>query len=324
MDGVAIWDAAAFAKYEISGPGAEAWLAALLAGRMPKPGQVRLAPMLRTDGRLMGDLTLMRVAEDRWWIAGSYYLQAWHMRWFAATLPASGVVLSNISDATPALVLAGPRSGELLAALGGDPGLRFMAVAAMDVAMAPTTVARVSLSGELSYEIHADAAYIPSIYRAAKTLGAEWGIRDMGYRAMLSMRLEKGFGIWSRDYSPDYTAGMSGLDRFVDFERADFTGRDAALAERDVPPARRLALLEIAATDSDANGYEPIWSGAQLVGFVTSGGYGHRTGKSLALAYLDRGLPADTTLTTDLLGERRAATLLAGAAYDPAGTRMRA
>jgi dimethylglycine dehydrogenase len=196
-----------------------------------------------------------------------------------------------------------------------------MGARAMDVGLAPAVVVRVSLTGERSYEIHAEHAYLPALYRAAKR--AVTGVRDVGTRAMLSLRLEKGLGVWSREFSPDYTAAESGLDRFVDFARVGFVGREAALREREAPPARRLALLRVDAADSDANGYEPLWAGDRLAGFVTSGGFGHRVGASLALGYVDRGIGAEAELAVDLLGERRAAKVLGGPAFDPAGLRMR-
>jgi dimethylglycine dehydrogenase len=326
-DGVGIWDAA-FGKYAVSGPAAEAWLARLLAGRVPAAGEVRLAPMLREDGRLMGDLTVMRPDAGTWWIAGSYYLQTWHQRWFNAHLPETGVTLRNISDTTPTLVLIGPLARDVLRALGGDDcdnaSLPFMAVRRMELAGAPAVVARVCLSGELSYELHADAAYLATIYRAAKAAGAAMGIRDIGYRAMQSMRLEKAFGIWSREYSADLTPGETGLDRFVDFRRGGFIGYDAAAGARGSKPARRLALLQVDADDADATGLEPLWDGARLAGYVTSGGFGHRIGRSLALAYIDAAIAPGTVLATDLRGERRSVVVLDGAAYDPGGARMRA
>lgn len=322
-DAVGIWDAAAFGKYEIAGPGAYDWLLWLLACKIPAPGHIALAPMLRDDGKLMGDFTLMCLEQDRYWLVGSYYLQSWHMRWFQDHLPEHGVSIRNISDLTPALTLAGPRSRDLLVALGGDPSLNFLGVGAMDIASAPATVARISLSGELGFEVHAEAPCIRSIYRAAKNLGKQFGIRDIGFRSMLSMRLEKGFGIWSREFSPDYTPAMSGLDQFIDFNKADFVGRAATLAERDSPPQRSLKLLQVEAADSDANGFEPIWRDNLLVGFVTSGGYGYRTGKSLALGYVDAEVEPTEPLFIDLLGERRSAQILSEPPYDPAGERMR-
>jgi dimethylglycine dehydrogenase len=245
------------------------------------------------------------------------------MRWFMSQLPERGVTIRNISDETPALALIGPDSRGLLERLSGsdcsNEALPLMALRQMEVALAPACVVRMSISGELGYEIHANSAYVAAIYHAAKRLGA----RDIGFRAILSMRLEKSFGIWGREYSPDYSPGMAGMDRFIDYGRDGFIGRDAALAERDRPASRRLALFRVDASDSDANGFEPIWAADRLVGFVTSGGYGHRVGESLALGYIDRDIVPDSSLTTELLGERRSVTLLDVPAYDPTGARMR-
>jgi dimethylglycine dehydrogenase len=327
---VAVWDAAAFAKYEVTGPAAESWLDRLLASRLPRPGRVALAPMLRHDGRLMGDLTVGRLAPDRFWVMGSYYLQAWYSRWFSSSLPASGVELRNISDAMPGLALIGPHSRLLLERLSGrdcsNTAFPFMRIRPLETALAPAHVARLSVAGELGYEIHAEAAYLPAIFAAVMRCGADLGVRPVGFRAVLSLRLEKGFGIWSREYSPDCTPRMSGLDRFVDYAKPDFIGRDAAIAERESPPTRRLVAFSIDAGDSDASGHEPIWRGDTLVGFVTSGGYGHTVGQSLALAYVDSEYIDYSAggFEVELLGERRRATLLERPAYDPAGLRMRA
>jgi dimethylglycine dehydrogenase len=201
-----------------------------------------------------------------------------------------------------------------------------MRIRPLETALAPAHVARLSVAGELGYEIHAEAAYLPAIFAAVMRCGADLGVRPVGFRAVLSLRLEKGFGIWSREYSPDYTPRMSGLDRFVDYAKPDFIGRDAAIAERESPPTRRLVAFSIDAGDSDASGHEPIWRGDTLVGFVTSGGYGHTVGQSLALAYVDSEYIDYSAggFEVELLGERRRATLLERPAYDPAGLRMRA
>lgn len=328
-ESVGLWDAAAFAKYEIRGPGARHWLDRLLAGKIPAPGRVRLCPMLAESGQLMGDMTLACLDEDRFWLIGSYGLQAWHLRWFQGRPLPKDTTLANLSDATCVIALMGPESRALLAMLTdddcGNEALPFMHVKSMDVARAPATVARLAFCGELGYEIHCSAAYAATVYDAALRFGAALGIRPVGIRALLSMRLEKSFGIWSREYSPDYTAAESGLDRFIDFTKPEFAGREAALRERAAPPGRRLVTLAVDAGDADAAGYEPIWHGRDLAGFVTSGGYGHAVGTSLAMGYLKAEfLGRHEEYGIDLLGERRPARVLQVPAYDPKGARLRA
>jgi dimethylglycine dehydrogenase len=161
---------------------------------------------------------------------------------------------------------------------------------------------------------------LDAVQEAAEGLG----LRHIGMYALNSLRLEKGYGVWSREFSRDYTPRMCGLDRFVAYDKPDFLGREAALRDRAAAPARRLVLLRVDAPDADAAGYEPLWQGGRIVGFVTSGGYGHCTGASLALGYLDASVPdAEPGLSVSILGERRNCRILGEPPIDPAGTRMR-
>jgi len=325
---VAVLDISSFAKYEVRGPRAAQALNHLLAGRLPSVGRVRLTPMLAHSGRLMGDLVTMRLAEDHFRLSGSGYLQTWHMRWFTEHLQGEGVDVRNITDSCGGLALIGPRSRALLSHLAGaDLGnavLPFMALSRMDLGFAPAWVARLSVSGELGYEIHVDTPYLSALYAAVARVSGEFGALNIGMYALNSLRLEKCFGIWSREYSRDYTARMSGLDRFVDYGKADFIGREAALDDRARTPGQRLVTLAVEATDADASGYEPIWSGPKRVGFVTSGGYGHCAELSLAMGYVQASVTDEQEdLSVTILGERRKCRILQCAAVDPDGARMR-
>jgi dimethylglycine dehydrogenase len=223
----------------------------------------------------------------------------------------------------------GPQSRALLEFLVqqvcGTDRLPFMHLRPMQVAGATVIVARLAFCGELGFEIHCSATEAAAVYALALREGARFGLRPVGVRALLSLRLEKSFGIWSREYSPDYTAKQSGLDRFVDFTKQAFVGREAVLAERAAAPDRKLVTLELDAVDADAQGYEPIWCDAKLAGFVTSGGYGHTVDRSLAMGYLQAPYIGQVEgFSIDLLGERRAARVLLAPAHDPTGSRMRA
>ncbi|MDX8356498.1 GcvT family protein [Sphingopyxis terrae] len=328
-DSVGVLDASSFAKYEVRGPRAAEALDRILANKLPAVGRARLEPLLSESGRLMGDLTAMRLADDHFMLFGSGYLQQWHSRWFEQHLPGDGVEFSNVTDALGGLHIVGPQARAVLQALtrtdvsaGAFPNF---AVRTLDVGLVPALVARMSLSGELSYEIYAPANQIRTIYGAILEAGKAFGIVDFGIHALNSMRLEKSIGIWSREFSRDYSAGASGLDRFVAFDKGDFIGRAAALEERETPSARVLATFCVDATDADAAGYEPIWHKGQYAGFVTSGGYGHRVGHSIAMGYIDRTALSDGEgFEVSVLGERRRASLLTEAAYDPTGSRARA
>lgn len=319
-------DISAFSRFEVTGAGAEAWLDRIMASRLPGPGRARLAPMLGADGRLKGDLTVFNWGDGTWWIMGSYYLREWHMRWFDDHMDPD-VEVRDISDATVGFSVSGPNSLKVLERLTDGPvgDLPFMGCGTFDIGLYRCKVGRLSVTGELGYEIHCTAAEHIGLRRILLEAGAELGLREVGFNALLSLRLEKSFGIWSAEFTQGYTPGQTGMDRWIAWDKGDFIGRDAALAERDGDgPAQVIVTLEIDAEDADASGFEPVWKDGQRVGFVTSGGYGHTIGKSLALAMVNRDTAAEgTALTTHIVGVERAARVIAPSPYDPTGKAMR-
>ncbi len=324
-----LFETGIYARYEVSGPGAEKWLDHMLSSRLPAVGRIRLAPMLNPAGKLMGDLTVTRLADDRFWLVGSYFLQEWHLRWFREHLPKTGVRIENLSESWLGFSLSGPRSRDILAALTGadvsNSALPFLSCQNMNVGMTQAVVARISLTGEMGYEISVPAIQQRSLWFALCKAGEPFGLRQIGLRALDSLRFEKAYGSWGTEFAQSYTPGMSGLDHFVAFDKGDFIGRDAAAREQESGASQKLVLLEIEATDADAAGYEPIWSAGHRVGFVSSGGYGHHVGMSLALAYVDREVAEpETPLNVHIVGEERAARVLEHAPYDPAGKKLRA
>ena len=322
-------DTGVYARYEVSGPGAKGYLDRLLASRLPEVGRVRLAPMLAPSGRLMGDLSVTCLAPDQYWIVGSYYLQEWHLRWFREHLPASGVTLRNLSDEWMGFSLSGPGSRELLSRLVpddlSDAALPFMAAQRRQVGLADAVIARLSLTGELGYEINVRAAAMRGVWHDLMTLGREHGLRPVGMRAQDCLRLEKGYGIWSCEFSASNTPSQCGLARYVDYDKAGFIGREAALIDRESPPDDRLVLLGLPpGVDADVAGYEPIRANGERVGYTTSGAYGHHVDRSLALAYVARSaLEAGAVLSVDLIGTPVAAEVLHTPPYDPSGSRLR-
>jgi len=338
-----LWETAIYARYEVSGPGAAAWLDGVLASKMPAVGRARLATMLKPNGCLMGDLSLSRLGPDRFWLVGSYYLQEWHSRWLLSLLPSDGSVsFSNLSDRVMGFSLSGPKAREILTTLCGPDGeqklsnkaLPFMGVTTMDVGpCADAVVARISLTGEMGYEVTVPTVQHAALWRSLVQAGEPLGMRQIGNKALESLRHEKGYGIWSTEFTQEYTAAMSGLDRFVDFDKpVEFVGKAAALRERDQqPPAQRLVQLTVDAPDADARMLDPVWLDGRLVGSVTSGSYGHHVQQSLALAYLDSdivaraaaGNGADLDLSVHIVGEPRKCRILSEAPYDPKGKRLR-
>jgi len=322
------YEIAQYARYEVTGPNARAWLDRLVSSRLPEPGRIRLAPMLNHRGHLMGDLSVTSIDGERFWLTGSYYLQDWHMRWFRQQMAPSGVHVRNITEDWMGFVVSGPASRAVLGALAdadvSNDGFPFLAVREMGVGSARAVVGRISLTGELGYEIVVPPSRHRTLLRELEEAGAGHGLRLIGDRAAESLRLEKGYGIWSTEYRQDCTPGQSGLDRYVAFDKGDFVGLDAALAERARGPDRRLVLLEVDALDADASTDEGIWTGDRRVGYVTSGAYGHHVEKSLALAYLDTGVAqAASEVTIFVVGDPRPARVLPEPPYDPRGTRIR-
>jgi dimethylglycine dehydrogenase len=322
------YEIAQYARYEVSGPGAEAWLDRLVASRIPATGQIRLAPMLNHAGRLMGDLSVSRLDDDVFWLTASYYLQEWHQRWFHQQLPGHDVDVRNITDQWMGFSVSGPESRAILERLVHDDvsheAFGFLTVRRMDVGNAQAVVGRISLTGELGYEIVVPVNQHRALLQDLREAGAPSGLRLIGDRAIDSLRLEKGYGIWSAEFTQAYTPAMSGLDRYVAFDKGDFIGAEAAREERSQAVSQQLVLLEVDATDADAARDDGIWIGERRVGFVTSGAYGHHVGKSLALAYLDRDVvETNAEVTVFVVGEPRTARILPETPQDPKGANLR-
>ncbi|MEK9625938.1 MAG: FAD-dependent oxidoreductase [Gammaproteobacteria bacterium] len=327
-ENVGLLDISGFSRYEISGPNAETWLRKIICGRLPAPGRARLAPLLAPSGRLKGDLTAFNWGDGRWWLMGSYYLRNWHMRWFHDHRD-EGVTVQDISDITVGFGLAGPKSRDVLALLThqdvSDGALPFMGCDTIDIGLIRAQVGRLSVCGELGYEINCHASEHITLRNLLLEAGVDFEMREFGFYAMNSLRLEKSFGIWNAEFTQDRTPAVTGMDRWIDWTRDDFIGHQAAAKEKSAgTPSQTLVTFEIDAEDADASGYEPVWQDDQRVGFVTSGGYGHYTGKSLAMGLLRSDCAqADTSLAIDVVGKRRTATVLSEAAWDPLGKKMR-
>ena len=325
-NGVGLLDISGFSRFEVTGEGAETWLNTIFATKLPKPGRSRLAVALGDDGRLKGDLTLFNWGDGTWWIMGSYYLRTWHMRWFNDHM-GEGVTIRDLGDEVAGFSLSGPKSREVIAELSeGAAKLSFMGCGDFDIGMLRCKVGRLSVSGELGYEIHCRMGDHITLRRTLLSAGADAGIIEYGFNAMLSLRLEKSYGIWSAEFTQGYTPGMTAMDRWIDWDKPGFVGREAALAERDGNgPAQVQVTLEVDAVDADASGYEPVWKDGEKVGFVTSGGYGHTTGKSLAMALVNVDCAqAGSALSVHIVGNERAAKVIAPSPYDPQGIALRA
>jgi dimethylglycine dehydrogenase len=325
---VGIYETTNYGKYEVSGRGARAWLDRVLACRIPQPGRIALAPMLNPAGRIVGDLSLACLAADRYLLVGSGFAEEFHLRWFLAQEPPADVFVRSAASTLAGFSIAGPNARTLLQRLVRDdlsPGaFRFFQVRETAVGYAPAILSRAGFTGELGYEIWTTPDYLAALYDDLWDAGRELGLTHFGGRALSSLRLEKGYGSFNKDFRPDYTAAETGLDRFIDFSKPEFTGRAAALAERAAGPKRRFVVFEVDALDAEVVGYESLMKDGAAVGYVTSGAYGHCVQRSLAAGYVPRELARDgARFEIDILGEMRAATVRLAPLYDPQGLRLR-
>jgi len=325
---VGIYETTNYGKYEVTGRGARAWLDRVFACRIPKVGCLRLAPMLSPAGRIIGDLSIACLAEDRYMLAGSGFAEEFHMRWFWQAEPPADVFVRSAAATLTGVSIAGPRSRELVQRLVRDDvsssAFRLFHVKETALGFAPCILTRAGFTGELGYEIWATPDYFASLYDDIWNAGRDLGLQHFGGRALSSLRLEKGYGSFNKDFRPDYTACETGLDRFVDFAKPDFVGRDAALAERKAGPKRRFVVMEVEARDADVIGYESIMKNGAAVGYVTSGAYGHCVGKSLAAGYVPAALARDgERFEIDILGDVCAATIRLEPLHDSKGLRLR-
>ena len=325
---VGIYETTNYGKYEITGRGARAWLDRVFASRIPRPGRLALAPMLNAAGRIVGDLSIACLAEDRFLIIGSGFAEEFHLRWFSLADVPADVFVRSAASTLAGVSIAGPRSRELVQRLTDTElsagAFRLFQVAETAVGLAPAILTRAGFTGELGYEIWTTPDYFATLYEELRAAGADLGLVHFGGRALSSLRLEKAYGSFNKDFRPDYTPGETGLDRYVDFGKSDFTGRAAALAERTAGTRRRFVVMEVADTDVEVVGFESILKDGAAVGYVTSGAYGHCIGKSLAAGYIPAALVKEgARFEIDILGEMRTATVRLQPLYDPESIRLR-
>ena len=321
---VGLLDMTSFAKFEVRGPGAEAFLDRLVANRLPQtPGGIALAHMLTPRGGIFAEATITRRGEDRFYLVSAAAAEMHDLDWLERHAPSDGsVVIENLTGRNGALLLTGPRAREVLGRIT-DADLTnstFPWRTAREIGVGYTNVLalRMSYAGELGWELHHPIEQQLALYDAVMRAGSEFGIARFGFRALDSLRLEKAYRAWGSDLGAEVSPLAAGLERFVRLAKGDFIGRDALLAERNRGLSHRLVPLAVEAADADAFGNHAVFHDGRIAGIVTSGGYGHWVRRSLAIAYLEAaGAAPDTALQVEILGERRAARVLAEPAYDP-------
>ncbi|MBV8472517.1 MAG: FAD-dependent oxidoreductase [Hyphomicrobiales bacterium] len=330
-ENVGLQDMSAFAKFEVSGRGAEAWLNATLTNRVPSAaGRVTLTYLLTRRGGVRAEFTLTRLGPERFYLVSAGALESHDYDSLQKLAPTDGSVrIDKVTTQYGVLVLAGPRSREALAKVAdidvSNKAFPWLTARPMSVGAAGLLALRVNFVGELGYELHHPIEMQNYVFDRLMEAGAEFGIKPFGIRAMDSLRLEKSYKLVGRELSIEYAALESGLERFVDFGKGDFLGREALLAWREKGFANRLVILEVhGVADADARGSEPVSRDGVSVGRTTSGGYGWRTGKSLALAMVrpDCAAPG-TELEIRVLGEARRAVVIPESPFDPDNKALR-
>jgi dimethylglycine dehydrogenase len=328
---VGILDLSGFAKYDVAGPDAEAFLNRLCANRMPtRTGGIVLAHILSVNGRILGEVTVTRFADDRFYLlsaAGAELRDLDHLT--QGRLDNEDVTISNVTDDRGVLVLAGPKARDVLAQLTdadlSNVSFRWLTGQEITIAGKPVRALRVNYFGELGWELHPAMQDLPAIYEAIWKAGRAYGIADFGLYAVNSLRIEKAYRGWGAELTNEVTMIDADMQRFLKLDKADFTGKAATLAQNNDKRTLQIVYFEVAAIDSDVRGNEPIFSGERCVGLTTSGGYGHYTKKSLGFGYVPPALAAPgSKLEVALLGTCCALNILTDPAYDPANERLRA
>ena len=330
---VGLSEASNFAKYKVSGPGSAEWLQGLFTNALPKVGRTNLTAMLNPQGRIEGEFSVSRIGPDEFFLFGSQAAEVHHPRWFLAHLPENSQIRFEVlALSMVGLTVAGPHARDVLQKLT-DTSLAttdfpFMAFRQVDLGMAPVWLSRMTYTGDLGYEIWVQPEYQRSLFDLIWEAGQEFGIGLFGFRALITMRLEKSFGTWYREYRPIYTPLEAGMDRVLRFDH-QFIGREAVEAEIAAGgPKRKLVMFEVDVDPerpADVLGDEPVWHNGAVVGWVTSGGYAHYSGVSLALGYIPTELAdAPGGFEIEIIGRRRPATLRHEPTLDPSGSRMRA
>ena len=326
-------EASNFAKYKVSGPGSAAWLQGLFTNALPKIGRTVLTAMLNPQGRIEGEFSVSRIGEEEFFLFGSQAAEVHHPRWFLAHLPeGSPIRFETLSLSMVGLTVAGPRSRDVLQKLT-DTSLAtkdfpFMSFRRVNIGMAPVWLSRMTYTGDLGYEIWIAPEYQRYLFDLIWDAGKEFDMRMFGFRALITMRLEKNFGTWYREFRPIYTPLESGMERAMKFDH-EFIGRAAVEAEMKTGPARKLVMFRVDVDKdkpADVLGDEPVFHNGEVVGWITSGGYAHYSGVSLALGYIPAALAAEGTtgFEIEIIGNMRPAHLQLEPVLDPSGSRMRA
>ena len=328
---VAVLDLPGFTKFEVTGPGAATWIDGMITGVLPKEGRTALNYFLAPTGGIVTEMTVTNLGNGKYWLISAASGERHDLHWLEAHAPTDGSVhIANETARYGTLILVGPRSRDVLAKLTSadlsNSAFPWLSVRTIEIGYTKALAFRVNYVGELGWELHIPAEHVASIYELLFEAGAEFGIADFGLYAMDSLRLEKCYRSWKADLTTDYTPYMASLDRFVKLDKAGgFIGQAALKQWVEKGPPERFVPLIVDAADADASAVSIVYHGDEVVGLVTSGGFGYRINQSIALAYVRTDLAVSgQELTIEILGERKRAVVGVEPLYDPANARLRA
>lgn len=335
-DNVGLLDMGGFTKYDVKGQGCAAWLDGLIAGKLPKTGRLSLSYFCSEDGGIWSEMTLTRIADEHFLLISAAAAK-WHdFQWLEDHLPDNhSIALKDVSNDYGTLVIAGPRSRDVLQQLTNadlsNDSFRWLTFQELNMAGIEVRALRVNFVGELGWELHVKIEDHLALYDALSKAGESFDMKDFGMYAMESMRLEKSYRGWKSDLDHEYSPLRSGLDRFVDLDKPAFIGKSALVEENSRPLADVFATFVLdtyneseLVNSTDALYGCPVFSGDQNIGYITSGGYGHRIGKSVALGYVKPEFAiADTEVEISVLGIKRSAKVVNESPYDSENIALR-
>ncbi|TRD00672.1 FAD-dependent oxidoreductase [Mesorhizobium sp. WSM4303] len=328
-DAAGILDLPGFSRFNLEGPGAAEWLALQVTGLVPKPGRIGLVYFADDKGRIVTEMSVVRHAEEQMTLITAAVAQ-WHdFECLKLRMPRDAAfTLTDRTEDYSTQILAGPNSREILAEVcDADLSLPWLTHQETTIADRWAKLVRVSFAGELGWEIHTKVEDTAAIFDAVWAAGQKHGLKPFGMYALDSLRLEKGYRTWKGDLSTDYTILQGGLERFVKWDKPDFRGKAALQNEKQQGVKKRFVTLVVENPgDCDAPSVSTLWHDGKIVGETTSGGWGHRIDKSIALGMLRADLAEpDTAIEIEIFGDRfKAVVQKDEPLWDPKNERLRA
>ena len=326
-DAAGILDLPGFSRFRLRGPGARDWLSTLITGVVPKPGRVGLGYFADDAGRIVTEMSIIAHEEDTFVLITAAVAQSHDFEWLLRHRPAgAGFTLQDATEELACQILTGPNSRDILAEVcGADLSLPWLTHQSTEIAGRWCHLVRVSFAGELGWEIHTKVEDTAAVFDAVWEAGQKHGLKPFGMFALDSLRLEKGYRAWKGDLSTDYTILQGGLERFVKWDKPEFRGKTALLNEKQQGVKKRFVTLVVEAGENDAPYMSPLWHDGKIVGETTSGGFGYRVDKSIALGMIraDLAVPG-TRIDVEIFGENFPAVVQEDKPlWDPRNERLR-